>query len=418
MRGRAARFRSGRRRRSSDLFARAAMALACLFVGSAAVSAQSDVGADPRWLTLGGEASASVGSDDPGFFNYTDYNQSALRLLRLSLTASLRLGERAALLGEVRAEKDNGVKPFALYLRVRPSPRHPIDLQIGRVPPVFGAFARRSYGADNPLIGYPLGYQYLTSMRSDALPASADDLLDMKGRGWQPSYPIGSSAANRGLPLVSAYRWDTGLQVHAGTEPIALAVAVTVGSLSNPRFRDDNSGKQVSGRLDVRPVPGLILGVSAARGSYLARSVTDALPPASRSGPFHQRALGWDVEYSRDHWLVRTEGIWNEWQVPAVSSPWLNRPLRALATSFEGRYKLVPGLYVAARYDRLDFSRITGSGYAGESPWDAPVWRVEAGAGYQLRRNLLLKCTFQHDRRETDYFSSLDAIAGQVLLWF
>jgi hypothetical protein len=411
-------FRARRRR----AFRRAAAAAACAFAslggGAAGARAQSDPAAEPRWLTLGGEASASLGTDDPGFFNYTDYEQSALRLVRLSVTASLRLGEHAAVLGEVRADKGNGVKPFALYLRVRPSPRHPIDLQLGRVPPVFGAFARRSYGADNPLIGYPLGYQYLTSIRSDALPASADDLLEMKGRGWQPSYPIGSPAPNRGLPLVSAYRWDTGLQVHAGSEPVALAVAVTVGSLSNPRFRDDNSGKQVSGRLDVRPVPGLILGVSAARGSYLARTVTDALPPGSPSGPFHQRALGWDAEYSRDHWLLRTEGIWNEWQVPAVSAPWLGRPLRALATSVEGRYKLVPGLYVAARYDRLDFSRIRGAAYAGDSPWDAPVWRLEAGAGYQLRRNLLLKCAYQRDRRDTPYLSSLHAVAGQVLLWF
>src|SRR5262245_35478577 len=33
-------------------------------------------------VTLGGDVSASMGSADPGFFNYTDYEHSALRMLR------------------------------------------------------------------------------------------------------------------------------------------------------------------------------------------------------------------------------------------------------------------------------------------------------------------------------------------------
>ena len=37
------------------------------------------------------------------------------------------------------------------------------------MPPTFGAFARRTYANDNPLIGYPLAYQYMTTMRADAL---------------------------------------------------------------------------------------------------------------------------------------------------------------------------------------------------------------------------------------------------------
>jgi len=36
---------------------------------------------------------------------------------------------------------------------------------------VIGAFARQAYGRDNLVIGTPLAYQYLTSLRPDALPA-------------------------------------------------------------------------------------------------------------------------------------------------------------------------------------------------------------------------------------------------------
>ena len=68
-------------------------------------------------------------------------------------------------------------------------------MQIGRIPPTFGAFTRRAYSRDNPLIGYPLAYQYLTSLRADAVPASADELLRMRGRGWLTEFSIGNRAA-------------------------------------------------------------------------------------------------------------------------------------------------------------------------------------------------------------------------------
>lgn len=55
-------------------------------------------------LTVGGSLSATMGSDDPGFFNYTDYEDSTLRMLRLDLTASLRAGSHVSLLGEVRSQ--------------------------------------------------------------------------------------------------------------------------------------------------------------------------------------------------------------------------------------------------------------------------------------------------------------------------
>ena len=55
---------------------------------------------------------------------------------------------------------------YALYVRVRPWTRGAFDIQVGRIPPTFGAFPRRSYEAENPLIGYPLAYQYLTSLRA------------------------------------------------------------------------------------------------------------------------------------------------------------------------------------------------------------------------------------------------------------
>lgn len=384
---------------------------AALLAAAARAGAQTP-GANPQRLTLGGEVSLAFAPQDPAFFNYTDYEYNPLRLARLGLSAVFRVHDRLALLGEVRSDNLGTPRAHALYLRVRPWPRRPFDLQAGLIPPVFGAFARRSYATDNFLIGYPLAYQYLTSIRSDALPATADDLLRMRGRGWQPSFPIGSQEERPGLPLVNALRWDTGVQARAGSERLELMAAYTTGTLSSPRVRDDNGARQVSARVVSRPIVGLVLGGSAARGAYLSRVSTEGL--AIDADTFRQQAFGLDVEYSRDYWLVRAEGVWSGWDMPAIGGPWVSGPLRARAFSLEGRYKLWPGLYAAARVDHLGFNRLPGTSV----PWDAPVRRLEAGGGYHIRRHVLVKAVFQHNRRDDGRGRSLNVAAGQLLLWF
>src|SRR5204862_8331401 len=128
----------------------------------------------------------------------------------------------------------------------------------GRVPPTFGSCSRRTYATANFLIGYPLAHQYLTSLRADSVPAKADELLGMRGRGWLSSYSIGNPAPDRGVPLVSAFAWDTGVQVHVGTELLDATGAVTAGTLAHPLFNDDHAGTQIAGRIAVHPIAGLI----------------------------------------------------------------------------------------------------------------------------------------------------------------
>src|SRR4029453_11595983 len=97
----------------------------------------------------------------------------------------------AALLAEVRGEDLEHPHVYALYARVRPWRNRSIDFQAGLIPPVFGAFARRRYGSDNPLVGYPLASQYLTSLRSDPVPSPVGDLIATRGSGWLVRYPLG-----------------------------------------------------------------------------------------------------------------------------------------------------------------------------------------------------------------------------------
>jgi prepilin-type processing-associated H-X9-DG protein len=362
-------------------------------------------------VTIGADVSASIGpvESGTGYFNYTDYDHSTLRLLRIDVTAAARLNDHFTILGDVRTENGDVPTPYGLYVRIRPWAGRNFDIQAGRIPPTFGAFPRRIYAADNSLIGYPLAYQYLTSLRADALPASADELLRMRGRGWRATYSIGNPAGEAGLPLASAFGWDTGVQAHGGTEVIDVTGSVTNGSPSNPLVRDDNSGKQFAGRVAYHPSAGLLIGASVARAPFVARSALASLPGVD-PGSAVQRAVGADVEYSRGYYLVRFETVVSDWTLPTLASP-----LRAIGSYVEGRYKVRPGLYVAARLDHLAFNDITGTSV--RMTWDAPVTRFEVGGGYYIQRNLLAKVSFQRDTRAAGRRESHLA-AAQLVFWF
>jgi len=374
-------------------------------------------------VTIGGDVSATYGSVDPGFFNYTDYEHSALRMIRFNVTAAVKANDHLAVLGDLQTENFDNLRPYALYLRIRPWAARDFDIQAGRIPPTFGAFARRSYVADNPLIGYPLAYQYLSTLRADALPATADELLQKKSFGWLVRYPVGSQTLDHGVPVVTALRWDTGVQVHAGmfkARPLGVTASVTTGTLSNPLVRDDNGGKQVAGRLEWRPTPGLNLGMSGSHGEFVSTAAANAALPAPRPDTlagFAQTAWGADVEYSRDYFLVRSEVIASRWRIPFANEPNRHDPLDSLSAFVEGRYKIRPGFYVAMRVDHLGFGSITGQTQSG--PWDAPVSRLEAGAGYSLFRNLLLKGAYQYDSRDGGRLKPVEhLVATQVVFWF
>jgi hypothetical protein len=359
-------------------------------------------------LVLGGEASIVAGQrDDSGFFNYTDYEHNALRLVRLALAARWQPAKRFAVLGDFRSENFEAPEPYALYVRVRPVERVPLDIQAGRIPPVFGRFARDAYATSNPLIGYPLAYQYLTSLRADAIPGTPADLLRMRARGWLLSYPVGSLEQAPGLPVISAFRFDTGVQARYAPGRFDVAASVTTGTLSNPRVGDDNGGLQIAARAGMEPVAGLITGVSLSRGAWLSDSV---VPAADHRG-YRQQAVGIDAEYSRDRWLVRGELIQSTWRLPSIAPS-----LTALTGFAEGRVRLHPRIFIAGRVDRLDFSQVTNG--AVTQTWDAPITRIEGGGGWYFRRNLIGKLALQHNWRDGGRERERTFASAQVLFWF
>ena len=365
-------------------------------------------------VVLGGEVSGTFAPEDTGFFNYSDYEHSTLREFRAGMTWLVRASERVSVLGEIRSENLDSPEAFALYARIRPLPKYRLDVQIGRIPPTFGAFTRQVYGKDNPLIGYPLAFQYLTSMRSDALPANVDELLRMRGRGWLASYSVGNTAPARGVPLATSLTWDTGVQVTTGWKLIDVTAALTNGTASRPLVADDNNGKQVASRVVAHLSPGFVIGTSFARGAFVGRSALAAAGVAE-TADYPQRALGVDAAYQAGHLAVRAEAIGSSWRLPLRDTA-SAIDLRSAALSIEAKYAFLPGAYAAARAERLTFSRVTGSQRT--DSWDAPVSRIEIGGGYYIQRNLIGRVSLQFNDRSGGRVRSSQLAAAQLLFWF
>jgi hypothetical protein len=362
-------------------------------------------------VVLGGDVGIAIAPHDPGFFNYGSYEHNTLREFRIGVSAEVRATDRVSFLAQVRSENFDDVTPFGAYFRIRPFPRKRFDIQVGRIPPTFGRASRLTYARDNPLIGQPLVYQYLTSLRPDALPASADELLTMRGRGWLSSYTVGNLTPHAGVPLAAAFSWDTGIQATTGWRAVTVTGAVTNGTISNPRVRDDNNGKQVVMRVTLRAAPALELGTSFARGSFVSRSALHGVE-LDDGNSYVQQAYGVDAEYGRGHLLTRAEVVASDWMVPLAGS---RIPLKALGGALEMRYALFPGMYVAGRVEHLTFNSIQGS--SSYRPWDAPVTRIELGGGYYLRRNLVARVSWQANERDTTRVSSARFFAAQLLFW-
>jgi hypothetical protein len=394
--------------------------LACVLLVATRASAQGlpseAISVANGRVVFGGEVFVTVGEHDPGWFNYTDYEFNVLRNVRASLSTEVRPSRHVQFLAEVRLDHGQYLSAYAWFMRVRPWPERRFDVQIGRVPPTFGAFSRTMYAYNNIVIGQPLAYQYLLTLRTDAVPQTADDLLRARGNGWLTAYPIGSQEYLPGMPLFNSNRFDTGVQVHGVKGPLEWTGAVTTGSLSDPLLSDNNGRPQYAGRAIVQLGPALKLGASGARGSWLDASLDPALPAGDRAREFHQAAWGVDADLSAGRWLARAEWLQSSWRLPAIEAPFIVDPLVARALIVEARVKLFPGLSLAARGDAVMFADLAGS--TSTLPWEAPVQRFESAVNFSLTRNINAKVAWQTNRRQGGRVRHDSLLAAQLVYWF
>jgi len=108
--------------------------------------------------------------------------------------------------------------------------------------------------------------------------------------------------------------------------------------------------------------------------------------------------------------------VWSRWTLPFAATGTYD-DLDALAMWIEGRYRLTPRIFLAARADTLGFSKIADS--SGRLvDWDAEVARFEVDAGYYVQRNLMLRLAVQHNDRDGGRVLTKTFVSGQVAYWF
>ncbi|HET9371919.1 MAG TPA: hypothetical protein VFO19_16785 [Vicinamibacterales bacterium] len=372
-------------------------------------------------LAVAGDLSAVIGPvDNDAFFNYTDYEQNALRLARLRLVAEWRPATRLSFVTEIRAESSDALDAAAWYVRWEPF-GDALRIQAGRVPPVIGAYARRAYGRDQFGFAPPVPYQYLTSLRPDALPLTIDDVLDMRGRGWRPIYPVGDHTIGPGVPLVSGLRWDTGVQASWHQGRIEIAGAITQGAPSVPVVEETNDGVQVSGRIGVALPFGATVGFSGASGRWIERAALDAMP-AGGSRKSTQSLIGVDAEVGRGRWLIRGEWLWNTFEVPLAGAPYLDTdPFARLGSGggyVEGRYRPHPRWQLALGAGTLQFDRVARFRDGALMTWDAPVTRLEGVLSYRVTRHLDVRGGWQYNWRDGGRVKERGYPNIGLLYWF
>jgi hypothetical protein len=396
----------------------AGVLLAAIPGGAFAQSAEyPDVHAPARQVAGGGELAAIAGRrDNTAFFNYTDYERNALRIARLRLFGEWRPSDRLSVIGELRTENADDLTAPGLYVRWRPIVTQELFIQAGRIPPVVGGFGRHAYGRDNIVIGQPLAYQYLTSVRPDALPATVDDLVRMRGRGWQTSFPLGSSTLTTGVPLISISKWDTGVSGLWRYQWIDIGMAVTRGSPAVPIVRETNSSLMWSGRIAAHVRGGTTVGLSAARGQWLT---DDALIAATgdRDRPAAQSILGGDLETGIGKWLIRAEWLRSTFELPIAQAADPDGRLQAWSHFVEARYRIHPRFQLGLRVDRITFSRIKGE-LLGAATWDADVDRIEGVLGFRATRHIELRGGWQHNWRDGGRVRERGLPALALLYWF
>jgi hypothetical protein len=293
-----------------------------------------DTGEEPEYLARNGGEAAGLGR------------------LRLWAVGSFAEGLQGFALA--RAEGGDasagysGVTLEQAYLRYSPKGVRRLVVQAGRIYLPYGNFSRRYLSTVNPLIGSPALYQL--------------------------SYPLGIQVNG------AAARWD-------------YMAAVLDQPLTRQDYGSDyRSTPRPAVASGVTLVTGLRLGAYATRGPYLSRIAELWLPPGKNLEDYHESVLGGDLEYSVGHFELNGEVTQTRLEVPAAGN------VRGRVWYFEPKYTFSPRWYGAFRWER------------GESPlalwqfgsvWDAGAQSIrglEAGVGFRLGPDLLLKTSFRSER--------------------
>jgi hypothetical protein len=256
-------------------------------------------------------------------------------------------------------------------------------VRLGKFATAFGTWVERHRAWDNPLISAPAIYEEMVTVTDQAAPASVPEFVAR--RDAPPNKP-------GWVPIVWGPSYATGVSLAGGAGPLDAVVEVKSAALSSrPNTWDAlergvPSRATVTGRLAWHPSPTWSLGTSWSRGPYLQKDARDTLPDGASERDFDQTTLGLDLTYERHRVQVWSELVRARFEVPRVGD------VGALSGFVELRYKPVPRVWLAARWNQSWFDRIPEQ----RESWGRDLQRLDLGIGYRHDAHMQAKVELSH----------------------
>ena len=304
------------------------------------------------WLSVTGIADVETWFTDDRSPELTKNDGHPAALGRVHVQGALRASHALSFVAlsefEGGSAEDGGVAVSLDLGIVRLTPARQLLLDAGRFPSPVGAFATRRLSPTNPLIGTPAGYP--TTYPTGVMASGAVGRVDYR-------------AALVTLPVT-------------GEEYFPAAAARLRPALG----------------FGVTPVIGLRLGASYTAGPYLNGDLPSRLLGGAPWTAYHERVGGVDARFSRGYLELFAELQASRYEVPQRASP-----VRGTAYYLEAKYTWTPRLFTAVRLERTLYPVVKPQ----DSIWYASStnrYDGEAGVGYRLGPETLIKASYRQDR--------------------
>ena len=295
-------------------------------------------------------------------------------------------------------EPDGEVRVDELFARWRFFDDERLSLQIGKFPTVFGAWVAQHDFFDDPFLLPPLAYGQVIGIQSRNAAAMSPEAIAARADGrapafstlskqnwasiiWGPSYASGIALSG------STSRWDYAFEV----KNAALSSHVDDWTPDGELF----GRPTLSTRVGFRPDAAWAFGGSGSHGAYL--------------DDLDQTTIGLDARWAHHHWIISGEVIASRFETFAAGN------LDVLAWHLQARYKVAPGLWLAARGGQLLRDSATGP-QGRQVDWSPAVWRGEIALGWHLSPNLLLKLDYSLTKTDGG-FPAGEHLAGVGIGW-
>jgi hypothetical protein len=297
---------------------------------------------------------------------------------RLDVFLDGKVTDNVYVLVNTRTSDDEAVNFDYMAIRINDLAGLGFNVQMGKFDMPFGNLGDRRFPAKNFLYGLPLIYEYRTSL-TNLVPLRVE-VLGNRGNGL-------------GMRLIDLGIYDIGAMVFGDAGKLHYAVAAANGTISSTYLRHQNDDRDFNKivRLAYTPFMGLTIGGSAAMSAYLSDGPRP-IPRGQQSSRYQQLIGEIDLDFARDRFLFDAEGVYSQWNVPFENA---DTKLSVFGYYAEAKYTWFPRFYTAARVSGMIFSRMELEGV--NPRWDNNLVEVEAGVGYHLDRNTLVKVV----RRET-----------------